>query len=198
MKRAFTVLEVVVALAVLTVSLLVLIDNQATSVLMTSEAERLLVATQLAREKMAEVQLLVETEGFGDQDLEEEGDFRAWADAFEGVNVAADAFEDYRYAWTVREIDLGVVADLAGAAEDIAGTGYWGEEGSQADFGGAPDLSALGVQPEMITDMLGKFIREVRVVVWWGENEDEVDQVELVTHVINPSGQVIPGAGLPQ
>ena len=28
------------------------------------------------------------------------------------------------------------------------------------------------------------------MLVWWGENEDELDQVEIVTHVINPSGAV--------
>jgi hypothetical protein len=26
--------------------------------------------------------------------------------------------------------------------------------------------------------------------VWWGDNEDEDDQVELVHHVVNPTGMV--------
>jgi hypothetical protein len=42
----------------------------------------------------------------------------------------------------------------------------------------------------MISEYLGAYIREVRVLVWWGENEDSVDQVELLTHIINPSGAV--------
>ena len=43
----------------------------------------------------------------------------------------------------------------------------------------------------MITEMLATYIREVRVLVWWGDNEDELDQVELVTHIINPTGEII-------
>jgi hypothetical protein len=46
--------------------------------------------------------------------------------------------------------------------------------------------------------MLGMYIREVRVRVWWGKNAKEAeelkDQVILVTHVINPTGQIVPGA----
>jgi hypothetical protein len=42
-------------------------------------------------------------------------------------------------------------------------------------------------------EMLGNFLREVRVVVWWGDNEDGTDQVELVSHIINPTGLVTSG-----
>ena len=51
----------------------------------------------------------------------------------------------------------------------------------------------MGVQPDMITDMLRPYIREVRVMVWWGAEAPDPDKpcedcVELVTHVCNPSG----------
>ena len=59
-------------------------------------------------------------------------------------------------------------------------------------------MSALGnfMSPEMITEMLSPYIREIVVRVWWGDNEDGVDQVEFTTHAVNPSGVVIPGAGV--
>ena len=45
-----------------------------------------------------------------------------------------------------------------------------------------------------LTEMLAPFIREVRVVVWWGDSMDEAeergDQVVLTGHVINPTGVV--------
>ena len=54
----------------------------------------------------------------------------------------------------------------------------------------------MGVSSDMITDMLSPYLREVRVRVWWeGIEDDGYDPVETVTHVVNPSGQVIPGAG---
>jgi hypothetical protein len=47
---------------------------------------------------------------------------------------------------------------------------------------------------DMLTEMLAPFIREVRVVVWWGESMDESaergDQVVMTGHVINPTGVV--------
>jgi hypothetical protein len=61
------------------------------------------------------------------------------------------------------------------------------------DVGGGMDLGDLGFSPEMVSDHLAKFIREVRVLVWWGENEDETDQVELTSHIINPTGVVSEG-----
>ena len=79
-------------------------------------------------------------------------------------------------------------------AGDLAGNGYFGDDkGSEVDVGGTPDLGDMGIDPSMITDHLSGFIREVRVRVWWGENEDENDQVELTTHIINPTGVVTEG-----
>ena len=81
--------------------------------------------------------------------------------------------------------------NLGDVAGDLAGNGYFGEDkGSEMDVGGAPDLGDLGISPDMVSDHLSKFIREVRVLVWWGDNEDETDQVELTTHIINQSGVV--------
>ena len=42
----------------------------------------------------------------------------------------------------------------------------------------------------MITEYLSDYIREVRVMVWWEDFEESGDFVELLTHVVNPSGVV--------
>lgn len=204
-RRAFSLLEVMVALAILVVSLLILMETQNSAVKMTREAERIVAATNLAQEKLTEVALLVEEEGFGDQDIEDRGDFSDFGDEELDLKYG-EALEDYRYAWHVAEIDLGLAGDMAGMADSMAGSGYWGESNpevqsqSQSSGTGAPDLSAFGISNEVITEMLGRYIREVRVVVWWGgddqeDAEDRGDAVVLTTHVINPSGQIIPGAG---
>ena len=193
----FTLLEVIIALGILATSLVVLVDTQATAVLSTTEAERLTLATNLAQEKMMEVQLIMEREGFGEQDIEEDGNFEDFGLEEDDLDDYTDAFEEYRWAYTVREVSLGLAGDMASMAGDLAGTGYWGEE-AEDDLSTAdtPGLSDLGVDGDMIGELLAPYMRELRVKVWWtGIEEDGFDAVEVVTHVVNPSGQVIPGAG---
>ncbi len=203
-RAGFTLLEVMIALAILTVSMVLLMEIQSTAIQMTREAEKLVTATNLADEKMAEVLLFVEEEGFGTDDIYEHGDFSDFGDDAFDLQFAEN-LEDFHWEYWVEEIDLGLAGDLAGSADTLAGSGYWGEGGEDIDApdvpegGGAPDLSALGVSNEMITEMLGQFIREVRMRVWWGEDsrtaEDLGDEILVTSHVINPSGQIIPGAG---
>ena len=194
-RTGFTLLEVIIALGILAGAMVVLVDNQALAVLSTREADRLITATNLAQEKMSEVQLVLEREGFGEMDIEENGDFADYgAEDFRGddllLNVNPGELEPFKWAYTVRKIEVTLpnIGDMAG---DLAGSGYFGEDrGSEMDVGGAPDLGDLGISPDMVSDHLAKFIREVRVLVWWGDNEDETDQVELTTHIINQSGVV--------
>ena len=197
-RAGFTLLEVIIALGILAGALVVLVDNQAMAVLATQEADRLTLATNLAQEKMMEVQIILERQGFGEQDIEEDGDFEDFgAEEFRGdelhLGLTDDIYEDFKWAYTVRKIEM-EIPNLGDMAGDLAGNGYFGDDkGSEVDVGGTPDLGDMGIDPSMITDHLSGFIREVRVRVWWGENEDENDQVELTTHIINPTGVVTEG-----
>ena len=197
-RAGFTLLEVIIALGILAGAMVVLVDSQTMAVLSTQEADKLIVATNLAQEKMAEVQLVLEREGFGEMDIEEDGDFSDYgSEDFRGddlhLNLQPEDVEGLQWAYTVRKIEIALpnIGDMAG---DLAGNGYFGaDKGSEMDVGGAPDLGDLGISPDMVSDHLGKFIREVRVLVWWGDNEDKTDQVELTTHIINQSGVVSEG-----
>ncbi len=197
-RAGFTLLEVVVAIGILAVSLLVLVDSQATAVLMTSETEKILTGTGLAQEKMAEAMLRLEREGFRESDLEEEGDFDDYgADGALGEDVEfGDTFAGYKWAYTVRKVDL-QMGDMSGAAEQLQEAGFGGaqaQEGAQQPE--KRDLGDVGLDGSMFSDMLRNYIREVRVVVWWGDEEPDLatceDCVELVTHAINPTGKIIP------
>jgi prepilin-type N-terminal cleavage/methylation domain-containing protein len=198
-RTGFTLLEVIIALGILAGAMVVLVDTQAMAVLSTFEADRLMVSTNLAQEKMAEVQIILEREGFGETDIEEDGDFDDFGEEdFRGdelhLSQDRDALKDYKWAYTVRKIELDFPTNLGDMAGDMAGNGYFGEDkGSEMDVGGTPDLGDMGISPSMVSEHLAGFIREVRVRVWWGENEDETDQVELTTHIINPTGVVNEG-----
>lgn len=194
-RRAFTLLEVMVALGIMALAMMVLVDTQSTAVMMTNEGDHIRTATMLADEKMKEVALTLEVEGWSSQDIEEEGEFEDFGnEEFRGDALHLDydegALAEFRWAYTVRAIDLTIPSDLGAMAGDLAGGGYWGDTDEQADVGGMPDLADFGFGPDKIAEMLSPYLREVRVIVWWGDNDDELDQVEIVHHVINPTGVV--------
>lgn len=203
-RRGFSLLEVMIALSILTTSVVILVESQSTAAWATREAEKVVTATDLASYKMAEAVLLVETEGFNDSEIYEQGDFDDLGDDVLNLQMG-EALEDFHWEFALQEIDIDLAADIAGMAGDMAG-GEGGEEGGPSipglpgGAGGAGGLGAL-MSPGAISEYLGPFIREVRVRVWWGEDSDSAEEdgteVILVTHVINPSGQLAqPPAGL--
>lgn len=209
-RAGFTLLEVVIAMGILVLGLMVLVDTQASAVLSTVDADRSLEATRLAQEKMTEVMLLVEVEGFTQDDKEDNGDFQDFgSESWRGDSLAIEDQDlgDFHWAWTVRRIELTIPTDLQGMMGDLEGAGAVDPAtlGENYDQSQVPDLTDMGVSPDMITDMLAAYIREVRVVVWWGKEEPDIsggdlpeNSVELLTHVINPTGTISLPLGTPQ
>jgi prepilin-type N-terminal cleavage/methylation domain-containing protein len=208
LQKAFSLLEVMVALGILSVALFVLIDGQATAVLMTLEASKITVATTLAQEKMSECVLILESEGFQESDINEEGDFEDGifsefkAGGLDGTfdDANSEEYEDYHWAYTIRKVDLNLSGDIASMAAGFAGSGMAGDDAQAAtqEQGQQMDLNDMGISNDMLTDQISPFIREIRVIVWWGDKdfdeEKSDDWVEIVTHVVNPTGQVVPAA----
>lgn len=210
MRRGFSLLEVMVALAILVVALAILVEAQGSAATMTVEAERIITATDLANAKMTEAMVYMEEEGFQNSQVHESGDFDDWgSDALSGSDFARE-LEAYHWEWWITEIDLQMAGDIAGAAQELQGSGLFGGGTATdlADLGGAggaaAGLGALGLSSEMITEMLAPFIREVRVRVYWGEDSEEAaergDEIVIVTHAVNPTGVVrqLQAGGLPQ
>ena len=53
-------------------------------------------------------------------------------------------------------------------------------------------LESVGLSGDALSEQLGRFIREVRVVVWWGptakRSQERGEQVVLVTHIMSEKG----------
>jgi hypothetical protein len=137
------------------------------------------------------------------EDIDEDGDFSDFGEEDFRADVGdidiASTLGDYRWAYTIREIELTMPDDLTGTASELIGEGYLGDvdmsETTTTD--NSLDLGDLGLTSDTVTDQLSSYIREVRVLVWWSDEKDDegnyIDSVELVTHVINPSGFVVQG-----
>lgn len=123
-EAGFTLLEVLIALAILTVSMLILVSAQGSAAKMSAQADRILVGSMLARQKLAEVVLTIEKDGFSEQDeVIEDGDFD---EAFPG------AYPEFKWVATVKKVEVENIsqvldtasaagADPTGEGEDAAG-----------------------------------------------------------------------------
>ena len=199
LRTGFSLLEVMVAIAILVVTTVILVEMQSNAALMTREAEWMVVATDLAQMKMAEVLLLMEEDGFTDQDIYEEGDFDDLGDEVLDIEFGR-ALDDYHWEWWVSQIDIGLAGDLAAMAGTLEKGGIMSEESaSELTEGGLPDLAAFGFSNEMMAERLAMFLREVRVRVWWGEDTEkaaeDANEVILTTHINNPTGRVFASEG---
>ena len=156
----FTLLEVMIALAILGMSLTAITSAQQNSIRAANRAKWMTVATMLARYKMVEVEDDLFEEGFSDFDDEETGDFKD------------EDFEKYSYTLKVDKIELpaNMTGDnLSNALEDTAddttssssssssSSGVAGAQSGMAALGG----KLLAKQFNLIRKVLEQSIRRV-------------------------------------
>lgn len=213
-RRGFSLLEVMLALAILTVSVVILVESQSSAVVMTREAEAAITATDLAKLKMSEAMLRLEEEGFQNSEVVEFGEFDDLGDELTNLEFGRE-FEDYHWEYTITEIDIELAGDLMGMVSEmdggddggglgdmLGGAGMGGGDAGAA--GGAAGALSSFLSPDMLTQMVGPYIRMVVVRVWWGKDSDQAKEdgteVTLAAHVANPAGMLnaqppsIPGA----
>ncbi len=196
-RAGFTLVEIMVALAILAIAMTVLVETQGGAVLATLESERYLIGTTLAEEKLAEVQFRLEREGFSQSDIDEAGDFSEYAASFGGtLNTDDIDFSEYQWAYTIREVDF-ALGDIQGAMGQMQEEGLVpaSESSEGGEAGAGADMSSM-LPTDQISEMLAPYVREVRVLVWWGPDEEFASEdgcmscVEITTHLVNPSGQL--------
>ncbi|MBI2501260.1 MAG: prepilin-type N-terminal cleavage/methylation domain-containing protein [Deltaproteobacteria bacterium] len=107
-NKGFTLIEVMVAVAILSVSLMALMNLQSRSILASARAQRISVATLLARQKMALILLEIEKgipKGDFPDEKEEEGIFEE------------EDFQDYYWKLVIKTVELPVPEGAEGKSE---------------------------------------------------------------------------------
>ncbi|MGO9831115.1 MAG: prepilin-type N-terminal cleavage/methylation domain-containing protein [Myxococcaceae bacterium] len=202
----FTLLEVVVAMAILGLALLAIFDLNAGAVASHAYVKRITVATQLARSKMTDLEQELYDKGFELDDVERSGDFAAegwngftWKArilAPHTAGVTADKLLEALFSLPPGEggglASLfalgGADGGLSGLASSLGGIsnsplppGATGPSGTQAL---GPFASLAQTQVTQLLDQIRRGVREVRLTVSWKDGT-RTESLDVVTHVVS-------------
>lgn len=131
--RGFTLLEVLVAIAILGLGLTVILSSQAGLFTSTSRGQHLTVASNLLRCKMNEIELKLDQQGFQLTDEHDEGE------------CCAEESEGYNCAWKIERVELPPLPPPSNDQNGAGPAGSAGPGGSAAPFGSAaPGVGSLG------------------------------------------------------
>lgn len=187
MRRApgssgFTLLEVMVALAIMAISLTVLLQIATNNARATNHARMVTTATFLARGKMVDIEDVILEKGFTDTSQEDAGDFRergfpefTWESFVERVELPADATLKTQQA-------VGDQTAKSPSSPMQLMTGFLG------------GIASSFVEPIRVG--LQESVRKVTLTVVWSEPGRPPQTVELVEYVTDPArlDMALPGA----
>lgn len=172
-RRGFTLLEIMVALALLALSFtaLFLVQGRATSLAL--EARMLSIATQLARYQLQECKREAQKMIASASDFKLEGDFKELG------------FENF--TWECHAPKFNMKPPSASEVEKSAKAHTPDANKKDSKAAAASNMSPFIT---LITDTLGNSVRELVVIVRWSDN-DIADEVRVVTHVIDLSSMQV-------
>lgn len=195
-RQGFTLLEVVIAMAILAVLLVALFDVTSVSMQSHLYAKKLTVATLLARGKMIDLEQDLYDKGFPADDDEDAGDFsdEGWPSIKWRAKIIAPkttGLTPEQLFSAVFNIPMGegeeggggaaaMLAMFTGGGAPPAGGGANPAAGLLAGAGGG----LMQQQFQMMTDQIGKAVREVHLTVTWKDGK-VTESVDLVTHVVS-------------
>jgi len=170
-SRGFTLLEVMAATAILSLTLTVIIGVISNNVRATTHARLLTTATFLARGKIVSLEDTLIEKGFQDLDEVDDGNF------------ADDGFREFGWSSAIEKIQL--PTDMAKTAQQAAGNLSQKKDPMQALTGMIGGLMGMFIEPVRVG--LEESVRRVTVRVFWMERGRPEQSVEVVMYVTDPA-----------
>lgn len=221
-RRGFTLLEVMISLAILAVALVALSDLNGTAVQMHAYARRATAATFLLRSKMLDLEEQLHKDGFSDFDDEKHGTFEddgapeyTWRAEIIKPNIKLDASQLLSMLGvdgkggkngSTSSSSSGAPSGPLGALGGLAG-GLFGGAAGAGGAGAGLGLAAMGPMAAMVQgqatqliETLKKSVREVRLTITWRDGKDErsisaSQQLVILPESVGKAGQTItPGS----
>ncbi len=140
-ESGFSLLEIMIAVAILAASFATLLTSQGTAFLSSERAEYLTTAVMLARAKMAETEI----------EIQKDMDKNKFPDASESTGSFEDPFEDYQWKVSVTKVEIpvmdtggeegamvgaymkNVMDQISKSVREIKLTVFWGEKEAKED-----------------------------------------------------------------
>ncbi|NOK10968.1 type IV pilus modification PilV family protein [Corallococcus exercitus] len=195
----FTLLETMVAMAILSVALMAIFDLNSGAVANHVYTKRLTVASLLARSKMTDLEQKLYDDGFEQDDDEQSGDFSddGWPQFKWRARIIApktDGVTPDQLIGAIFNLPMGGgdSGDPLGGLAGLFGGSGGDSKGGSTPPGGTTTASPMGAsamsmaQPmfTQMVDQLTKSVREVHLTVYWKEGT-QVESVDVVTHVVS-------------
>jgi general secretion pathway protein I len=199
-RPGFTLLEVIVALAILGMSMMAIFNINSEAVYAHVYAKKLTVATLLARGKMTDLEQEMYDKGFQVDDQDEGGDFseEGWPSFKWRAKIIApkaNGLSPDQLIGAIFGLPTGGKSDPSGIGSLAAMFG-----GNKPPAGGPPApmgdpssliASAMGPAGGLVTgqfqglvDQLTKAVREVHLTVTWKEGK-MTESFDIVTHIVS-------------
>ncbi len=156
LKRGFSLLEVTIAVVILSTALIVISRIISMSYYYAERVENIYKGTELAWVKLHEIEEDIKKNGLptlGPLGKEDEGEFEE------------DEYEGFRWKYSIKKVYI-PIPDLAPGADD--------EGGKEEEAAGM----LMGVKP-MIEDFFKERIRKLTLEVLWGEGRRESEKVQF-------------------
>jgi len=217
MRRGFTLLEVMISLAILAVALVALSDLNGGAVGMQAYARRATQATLLLRGKMADVEETLQKDGFSDFTDDKHGSFEddeggagyQWRAEIIKPDVQMDASQLLGLLGVGGQQQGGSSGSSAtsasatslnsglAAASQITGGATGAVAGLSAP--GSPIAGMLSGQATTFLETLKKSVREVRVTVSWkdGSQERSISASQHIVILPEMVGKAVPVSQMP-
>lgn len=171
-SAGFTLLEVMVALAILGLTLVVLLRIVTNNVRATNHAKMTTAATFLARGKMLDVEDYILTNGFTDNNEKGAGIFKE------------QGFEKFRWESSIERVEL--PTDLVQKSQDEAKNSMQGAKDPMALMSGfLGGMMSSFIEPIRIG--LQESVRRVTIRVFWNEIGRTEQMVEVVQYLTDPA-----------
>jgi general secretion pathway protein I len=181
-SSGFTLLEIMVAVAILAATLVVMLSIVTNNVRSTNHAKMTTAATFLARNKMVDIEDEILDQGFTDNEETGEGTFRDLG------------YPQFRWETAIERIDL--PADLSTKARDEATTDKMDAKDPMSMLTGFMGGMMSGfIDPIRIG--LQESVRKVTVRVLWDEHGRRDQSFEVVQYLTDPAKLDISLTGAP-